>query len=200
VGLFDAVLGPLFGRTRLRKPDMDRLFKLTTAGPSLEAAELAADGRWAVCLRPVEGAEFAAAEQELRQLVDLACRSKDFHSRAEITRDSLGYVWIVFADPELEDGVTLVHLVGSTLQEKGYGEQLLAAVFRFRQSPPAAPGGDGPRYLIYNYKRGRFYPFVPGAGHTRDNAAEFRIGSALGELLPVETDLTRWFPLWDCPV
>jgi hypothetical protein len=198
MSLLDAVFGPLLGRTRLQKPDMDRLFKLSTAGPSLDGAELAPDGRWAVCLQSVEGADFAQVERDLRQLVEIACRGQDFHSRSEIQRDNLGYTWVVFSDPELENGVTLVHLVGSTLQEQGYGEQLLAAVFRFRQEPPDA--GAGPRYLLYNYKRGKFYPFVPLPGHERDNAAEFRIGSALGRLLPVEPDLTRWYPLWDCPV
>ncbi len=198
MGLFDSVLGPLFGRTRLKGPDMDRLFKLATAAPSLDTAELEPDGRWAVCLRPVEGAEFTAAERELTELVGLACRSKDFNSDVEVTRDDLGYTWIVFRDPDLEDGVNLVHLVGSTLQEKGYGEQLLAAVFRMRLRDASAARC----YLIYNYKRGNFYPFMPkpGGGHVHDTAAEFRIGSSLQSLLPIEPDVTRWFPLWDCPV
>ena len=201
MGFLDSVLGPLLGRTRLKAPDMDRLFKLATAGPGLDSAELAPDGRWAVCLRPVEGAEFAAVERDLTELVQLACRDHDFNSQSEIQRDGLGYVWIVFSDPDLEDGVTLVHLVGSTLTEKGYGEQLLAAVFRMRLTDGGRDGTDG-CYLIYNYKRGYFYPFVPKTGGERahDTAAEFRVGSALQPLLPVEPDLTRWFPLWDCPV
>jgi hypothetical protein len=197
VGLWDTLLGALFGRTRLKQPDMDRLFKLSTAGPSLADAELEPAGRAGVCLRPVEGAEFGAVERELQELVTLACRSGDFQSEVEVRRDELGYVWILFRDPDLEDEVTLVHLVGSTLQEKAYGEQLLAAVFRFRLT------GDGQTcYLIYNYKRGRFYPFVPRAGGEkgRDTAAEFRLASVLQPLLPVEPDLERWFPLWDCPV
>ena len=197
MALWDA-LGPLFGRTKLARPDMDRLFKLSTAAPALEAAELAPDGRWGVCLQSVEGGEFAQVEKDLKALVEVACRGQDFHSRADVQRDDLGYTWVVFTDPDLGNGVTLVHLVGSTLQEQGYGEQLLAAAFRFRQEPPEASAG--PRYLIYNYKRGRFYPFVPRPGHERDNASEFRIGSALGRLLPVEPELTRWYPLWDPPL
>jgi hypothetical protein len=197
VPLFDA-LGPLFGRTKLAKPDMDRIFRLSTAAPSLADAELAPDGRWGVCLQSVEGGEFARVEKDLRELVDVACRGHDFHARADVRRDDLGYTWVVFEDPDLEDGVTLVHLVGSTLQEQGYGEQLLAAAFRFRQEPPDPAAL--PRYLIYNYKRGRFYPFVPRPGHERDNPTEFRIGSALGRLLPIEPDLARWYPLWDPPL
>lgn len=195
MGFFDSILGPLFGSTRLRRADIDHLFSLATAAPSLEAAELAPAGRAAVCLRPVEGAEFAAVDRELRELVDLACRGRDFSGQAEVSRDNLGYVWIVFTDPDLGECVNLVHLAGSTLQEKGYGEQLLAAVFRFRQTAAAAAC-----HLIYNYKRGAFYPFVPTGGRERDNAAEFRIGSALGRLLPIEGDLSRWYPLWEAPL
>jgi hypothetical protein len=195
MGFFDSVLGPLFGSTRLRRPDIDHLFTLTTAEPSLDAAELAPGGRAAVCLQPVEGAAFAAVDHELRELVALACRGNDFHGQVAVSRDDLGYVWVVFTDPDLGESVNLVHLAGSTLQEHGYGEQLLAAVFRFRQT-----GDDAPCLLIYNYKRGSFYPFVPTGGRARDNAAEFRIGSALGRILPVEKDVTRWFPLWGAPV
>lgn len=199
MGFFDA----LFGRTRLQKPDMDRLFALSTAAPDLtDRVGVAPDGAAGVCLQPVEGADFAQAYSELRDLVALACRDRDFGSAFEITRDPLGYTWVVFRDPDIADLVTLVHLVGSTLQEKGFGEQLLAAVFRLRptESAPPTGGATGPVYLIYNYKRGRFYPFVPRTGRDRDNAVEFRLGAALGDILPVERDLSRWFALWDCPV
>jgi len=195
MAFLDAIRSTLFGTTRLKRPDMDRLFSLATAVPSLAAAELTPGSGAAVCLQPVEGAEFAAVDRELRELVELACRGQDFHGQVHVSRDDLGYGWVVFADQDLGECVTLVHLAGTTLQEKGYGEQLLAAVFRCRQS-----GADAPCYLIYNYKRGSFYPFVPLGGRQRDNAAEFRIGSALGGVLPVEKDLGRWFPLWDNPV
>jgi len=34
----------------------------------------------------------------------------------------------------------------------------------------------------------------------RDTELELRIRSMLGVDLPVEADLTRWFPMWDLPV
>lgn len=194
MGFFDSLLGPLLGNPRLKRPDMDRIFALATAGPSLDAAELQPAGRAGLCLQPVEGSEFAAVERQLRELVELACRGQDFHGTVEVSRDELGYTWIVFADPDLGEQVNLVHLAGSTLQEQGYGEQLLAAVFHCRLA------GHATCHLIYNYKRGCFYPFAPTGGRQRDNAAEFRVSSALARLLPMEQDVTRWFPLWDAPV
>ena len=198
MGFFDA----LFGRTRLTKPDMDRLFALSTAAPSLrDAAGLAPDGATGVCLRPVEGSAYARAEEELWDLVRLACRSPDFHTQPEVTRDGLGFTWALFRGADPTEGVALAHLVGTTLQEKGFGEQLLAATFRHhRTDTPPGPPAEGPVYLIYNYKRGRFHPFAPRPGHERDDATEFRLSASLDRLLPMEKDLTRWYALWDCPV
>ncbi len=196
-GLWDGLLGPLLGRTKLKKPDMDRIFALATAEPSLAAAELGPGPAAAVCLRPVEGGAFAEVDAELERLVQLAANSEDFHSQARVERDELGYTWIVFRDARLEEQVSLAHLVASSLQEKGYGEQLLAALFRMTRTQQEDADGC---YLVYNYKRGAFYPFIPRGERTRDNAAEFRTASALGEMLPMEADITRWFPLWDAPL
>ncbi len=196
MGLFDGWLGPVLGRTRLRKPQMDRVFAMATAAPSLSAAELSPGLRAGVCLQAVEGGAFASVDGELRQLVQMAAASPDFQAQAEVARDDLGYTWIIFSGAGVDDQVNLAHLAASTLQEKGYGEQLLAAVFRLERTD----GTDTPCYLIYNYKRGNFYPFMPTHGRNRDTAAEFRTAGALGNLLPTEQDVSRWFPLWDCPV
>ena len=55
--------------------------------------------------------------------------------------------------------------------------------------------------LIYNYKRGAFYPFVPSGGaQQRDNERELRLKAQIGADLPVEAELERWFPLWGIPI
>jgi hypothetical protein len=192
LGLFDAFLG----RTRLRKPQLDHIFALATAAPSLEAAELQPGSAGGVCLQAVEGGAYADVDRELRQLVQLAAASPDFHARADIARDDLGFTWVLFRDAPVDDQVNLAHVAATTLQGSGYGEQLLAAVFRVKRTDLA----DAPGYLVYNYKRGNFYPFMPTAGRNRDNAAEFRTAGALARLMPMEQDVSRWFPLWDCPV
>ena len=64
-----------------------------------------------------------------------------------------------------------------------------------RDHPPA------PLYLIYNFKRGAFYPFVPAAGdQRRDNERELVLQAQLGSELPIETELSRWFALWGIPI
>ena len=96
-------------------------------------------------------------------------------------------------DPDLEDQVTAVHAVGDELVARGFGGQLLAAVFHFR--------GDKDVYWIYGYKRGTFWPFVPsGRDQERDNAEELRLKAKLENELPIEQDLSRWFGLFDAPL
>jgi hypothetical protein len=56
-------------------------------------------------------------------------------------------------------------------------------------------------YWIYNYKRGAFYPFVPGTGdHERNHERELRLKAQVGAELPIEGELERWFPLWGIPI
>ncbi|WP_030880776.1 PspA-associated protein PspAB [Streptomyces sp. NRRL S-1868] len=55
--------------------------------------------------------------------------------------------------------------------------------------------------LIYLYKRGTFYPFapLPGGGEKRDNGLELQVRALLADDLPIEQDLSRWFPVWGAP-
>ena len=58
-----------------------------------------------------------------------------------------------------------------------------------------------PVYWIYNYKRAPLYPFVPAGGEQqRDSEHELRLKAQLGAELPIEADLSRWFPLWGAPI
>jgi hypothetical protein len=53
---------------------------------------------------------------------------------------------------------------------------------------------------VYLFKRGTFYPFVPTGHEQRSTEEEFKLRSLVADDLAVETDLDRWFPLWDLPV
>jgi hypothetical protein len=97
-------------------------------------------------------------------------------------------------DRDFEDLVTSVHLVSSELQARGFGGQLLAALFPFE-------GREKQVNLIYGFKRGTFWPFVPaGEEQERDNIEEMRLKNELEKELPIEADLTRWLALFDAPL
>jgi hypothetical protein len=189
VGLTDV----LFGRKRLKGAKLDKLFALSTARITLEAElGMKPAGAAAVVFKPLSAGEFQRVEQEVDELLGVAAQS----SGSEVRRrqDSFGYQWLVVRDRDFEDLVTTVHLVASELKARGFGEQLLAALFPFRS-------GERLAHLIYGFKRGAFWPFVPtGEGQERDNAEELRLRNELEKELPIEPDLTRWLGLFDAPL
>ena len=182
----------LFGRKRLKEASPDRLFALSTAQVTLQTElGLRSAGAAAVCFKPLSAGEFVRAENDLQELFDVAAR--DSASKISREDDRFGYQWVVVRDDELEDLVTTVHLVTSELISRGFGEQLLASIFRF-------DGDKHPVYWIYAYKRGAFYPFVPTGENERDNARELELKAKLEGELPIEPDLSRWLALFDVPV
>lgn len=186
-------LDAILGRTRPPKPNLDALFALPTAAVALETeAGFRPTGQGGVCFKPASGQPFVSMREELAQLLALGAPEKG----PEITEeeDRYGYHWVVLKQPDLGALVTNVHLVNSTLEERGYGPQLLCSVVAF------APQDGRRAYLVYLYKRGTFYPFAPLEGERRDNTLELRIRALLEDELPIESELTRWFPIWGAPI
>jgi hypothetical protein len=183
----------LFGRKKLKGANLDRLFALSTAQITLETAVgLKPAGVAAVVFKPLSAGEFMQAERDIDELLGVAARD----SGSKVTRrsDEFGFQWLVIRDADFEDLVTTTHLVSSELQARGFGGQLLAAVFEFK-------GAEHPVYLIYGYKTATFWPFVPtGKEQERDNAEEMKLKAELEEELPIEPDLTRWLALFDAPL
>jgi hypothetical protein len=189
VGLRDA----LFGRKGLKKAEREALFALPAAAVTMDVElGLRPAGVAAVIFKPLSAGEFVRAENEMQELLDVAARESS--SKVERSTDSYGYEWLIIRDDDFEDLVTTVHLVASELASRGFGEQLLAAAFRFQ-------GGKLPVVWIYGYKRGAFWPFVPtGDGQERDNAEELELKAKLEKELPIEPELSRWFGLFDAPL
>jgi hypothetical protein len=113
----------------------------------------------------------------------------------EVTKDSYGFTWLVSShmSTEIEDLVTDLHAVNSTLVDNGFGPQLLCTLVAFRDEQQRRLG------LVYLFKRGTFYPFAPLSGERRDNGLEIQMKGALDGELKIEQDLSRWFPVWGAP-
>ncbi len=186
-------LDSLLGRSKPKAANLDALFAVPGAAIALEASlNLRPAGAAAVCFRPATGGDFESARAEIADLLALSARD----SGAEITQtgDSYGYHWVVLHDAEVEDLVTAVHMVNATLTDRGFGPQLLASVFPFRDE------GGKLAHLVYLYKRGTFYPFAPAGAEKRDNQLELQMRAVLEGELAVEPELSRWFPIWGAPV
>lgn len=182
----------LFGRKRLKDAKSERLFAISTARITLEVdLGLKTAGVAALCFKPLSAGEFVRAENEMQQLLDVA--AAESRSKIERKSDDFGFEWLIVRDPGFEDLVATIHLVASELESRGFGPQLLAAIFRFE-------GKEGPVYWIYGYKQGAFWPFVPKGEKERDNAEELELKAKLEKELPIEPDLTRWFALYGAPL
>jgi len=191
VGLADILLG----RKKLKGPAQDRLFALSTARVTLDTElGLQTSGSGGIVFKPLSAGEFVRAENDLQQVLDAVAGESG--SRLERKSDDFGYEWIVVRDADLEDQVTTVHAVAQGLQEAGFGEQLLAAAFKFEPKF----GDRKVVYWVYGYKQGAFWPFVPTGEKDRDNAEELELKAKLDNELPIEPDLSRWFGLFNAPL
>jgi hypothetical protein len=182
----------LFGKKKLSEPKEDQLFALTTAAVTLDTSlGLKTSGAAAIAFKPQSSGEFKSAFDDVDQLVEAVAQQSG--SKIERKSDEYGYDWVIVHDDDLEDLVGAAHTLASELTAKGFGSQLLAAIFRF-------DGYEHPVYWIYGFKRGAWWPFVPTDDSKRDNAKELELKAQLEDELPVEPDLTRWLALFDAPV
>jgi hypothetical protein len=190
MGLFDTILG----RTTPAKPDLDELFALPTAAVTLQAAgNLRSTGCGSVCVKSAEGGAFAGLRDQISEL--LAVDADDGTRKYDEVTDSYGFSWLTRrTSPEDISGlVTDLHAVNDTLNGAGFGPALLCTLVAFSD-------GENPTFgLVYLYKRGTWYPFAPVGPTKRDNARELQIRAMVGDDLKIESDLSRWFPVWGAP-
>ena len=210
MGIFSSIMG----KTKPVQANLDEMFALPSASITLQsAAGMSCSGHAGVCFKPPTGQGFTDMEAEVVSLL-----SMDGGTGISRSEDSFGYTWLVVEDQDIESLVTRVHLVNSSLSDAGWGPQLLCSVFGLATLPTdatAATGSDdavegatvgagavvpSTAYLVYLFKRGTFYPFVPTGHEQRSTEEEFRLRSLVADDLHVESDLDRWFPLWDLPV
>ena len=193
MGLLDNVLG----RRRAAKPASDRLFAITTAYLDLQARSgVVTRGTAAIVFQPLATGDFEQVVTGVESVV--RGMGEETASTIERQTDSFGYHWIIVRDPDVDDLAVAINAVGDELQLSGYADRILCAVFGFEDAAKAA------LYLIYNYKRGTWYPFAPASAATgaqeRDSEREMRLRALLGDGLPVEPEIERWFPLWGIPI
>jgi hypothetical protein len=171
VGFLDTILG----RTKPVAPNLDALFGLPTAALTLQAAmDVQPTGTGSVCFRAAEGRAFSDIEKEVTDLLSMGSGK----AQPELSQDSYGFTWLVCRHPgdDLEGLVTDLHAVNSSLEAGGFGPQLLCTLVGFRSPAGQRLGGE-----------------------RRDSALEMQVRGAVGSDLKIESDLSRWFPVWGAP-
>ncbi|GGU11851.1 PspA-associated protein PspAB [Nocardioides albus] len=193
MGFWDVITG----RTRPKQANLDALFAVPTAALTMQTSlGLVPTGDGAVCYRAAAGAGFASTQDDVVELLG----ASEAAPKVTTSVDEFGFTWLSVdhealdpANPDITGLVTDLHAVNTTLEMNGFGPGLLCSLIGFE-------GADGRSVgLIYLYKQGTFYPFVPTGPQQRDNLLEINVRTAIEGDLPVEKDLSRWLAVWGAP-
>jgi hypothetical protein len=178
------------------KSNSDAIFSLSSAYITLETKlGLKNTGRSAMSMKVVDGMYFSDMKQDIQRFLDAS--KTDFDLRYRTLTDSYGYLWVIIEGKHMEDILAGVTAVGDMVEEKGFSDKLLAAIFEFSSN---IENNNSIQYLIYNYKRNNFYPFIPTGQKNRDTEQEMKILSAVGQEVKFEKDMAFWYPIWDLPL
>jgi hypothetical protein len=195
VGLRDV----LTGRHTVKGPAPDRLFAISTAYVTLQAEhQIEPAGKAAIVFQALATSDFESTLHDMEEVV--TATGGESGTKVSTEDDNYGYRWMVLHNPDgapsVEDLAVGINAVSSSIETAGYGERLLCAVFAFLDARKRRV------YFIYNYKRGYWYPFVPGSGQSeqRETERELQIKAQMASEMPIEPELERWFPLWGIPI
>ena len=188
MGIFNAI----FGHSKLKPPSEEEFLSIVAAQTSVEAAADLRSTRMAgIVVNPAESPYFDNLDIKLRPLLDASGRPVT--ARLHVRDDGFGTRWVILEAPDFRDLASLVHAIAVAISDGGFSDRLLAAAFGFEYR-------GRPAYWLFNYKSGRFYPFVPVAVRERDRASETRLGELMrSENIPMEKKREDWRPLWEIP-
>jgi hypothetical protein len=181
--------------------DSDLIFSLSSSHITLDRKiGLVTTGRCALAIKTNSGQYFREMEQEVERFLDTIEREEsstiDLHY--DTITDHQGYLWIVLYGKRIEDLLAGLTAVGDLVIERGFSNQILAAVFQFYNERD----NNQSSFLVYDYKWNKFYPFVP-VNHkrkTRNTTEEMRIMETMANEMPFEKDKDLWHPLWNLPL
>ncbi|MDQ4073098.1 MAG: hypothetical protein M3162_02200 [Thermoproteota archaeon] len=210
------------------KPDYtEAIFSLTYASAFLnEKLATQFTGKAALCVKSANGTFFEETVKECKDFLSVS--KEEFKIEFELSKDKFGYDWIIIIGKETETGqknilniAGIISTIIEIIEDKGFSNRILAAIFQFSKisldhnnvNPIIRNNsksfltrtfkqGDTvilPTYLIFNYKKNKFYPFLPIDNENRDTSTELQVLAILKDLVPFEEDYSKWFPIKDIP-
>ena len=184
-----------------RANDSDLIFSLSSSHITLDRKiGLVTTGRCVLVIKTNGGQYFLEMEQEVKRFLD-ALETED-SSAVDLHHDTItdyhGYLWIVLYGKRIEDLLAGLTAVGDLVMERGFSNQILAAAFQFYNERD----NNQSSFLVYDYKRNKFYPFVPVSHKrkTRNTTEEMRIMETMADEMPFEKDKDLWHPFWNLPL
>ena len=179
------------------------IFSLTSGYITLEAKlGLRSTNRCGICIKNVNGTYFSDTIKEVQEFLRVS--SSEFRTEHILINDKYGYLWIMIRGMSIEDILVASNGIADIVTERGFKDQMLAAVFEFSKTVSPNSNLDSRelerQFLIFNYKREKFYPFVPlAAQEKRRSDLELALMSIISKEIPWESDMTVWYPMWNMP-
>jgi hypothetical protein len=202
-----------------KQDDSDIIFSLTSASISIEEKMgLQFSGSAAFCVKGINGSLFQSTIKDCTDLLDVSKIEFKFNYRT--FADPYNYLWFIITSSDIQTkSETITNIaaglssIGDIIEENGFEDQILSAIFKynfgnrvsfFEDSEKKFTSKNKNLYLIYNYKTNNFYPYIPliennNNKHQRDTTSELQTLSILKNLIEVETDITRWYPIYNIP-
>jgi hypothetical protein len=202
-----------------KQDDSDIIFSLTSASISIEEKMgLQFSGSAAFCVKGINGSLFQNTIKDCTDLLDVSKIEFKFNYRT--FADPYDYLWFIITSSDIQTkSETITNIaaglssIGDIIEENGFEDQILSAIFKYNFGNRASFFEDSEKkiisknknlYLIYNYKTNNFYPYIPliennNNKHQRDTTSELQTLSILKNLIEVETDITRWYPIYNIP-
>ncbi len=127
--------------------DSDAIFSLTSASISIEEKlGLQFSGTAALCVKIIDGLVFKNTIKDCTDLLDVS--KEEFKFEYKTFTDSYNYLWIIITGKDMmtshSDVITNVaaglYSTGDIIEENGFAEQILSAVFKFKFSDTFSVG------------------------------------------------------------
>ena len=129
-----------FEESNSKDDDSDAIFSLTSASISIEEKlGLQFSGTAALCVKVINGSMFKNAIKDCTDLLNVS--KNEFKFNFKIITDHYNYLWVIINGEKLmihSDTITNVaaalSATGDILEENGFSEQILSAIFQFKLS------------------------------------------------------------------
>jgi hypothetical protein len=129
-----------FEESNSKDDDSDAIFSLTSASLSIEEKlGLQFSGTAALCVKVINGSMFKNAIKDCTDLLNVS--KNEFKFNFKIITDHYNYLWVIVNGEKTmihSDTITNVaaalSATGDILEENGFSEQILSAIFQFKLS------------------------------------------------------------------
>ncbi len=189
---FDSIMG----RTQPARPDLDAIFGLPVGGDHACRPRWASrrPARGAVAFRVPEGRAFAEVQGEVEAL--LAALREAQRSRSRATSTATPGWCSRPTPPDVAGLVTNLHAVN--LHAPGHRIRVRSCCARWSASAVRRRARSA-WSTCSSRARSTRSPLPRTASQTRDTMLELQVRDLVRDDLPVEKELSRWFPIWGAP-